>query len=58
MEDALSNFLGTQSDEGIPDVASGLSDDHNSADLTEAKQDLSSDEESFNKGHSSAKPRY
>lgn len=56
LEDALSNFLGNQGDEGMSDVAGGISNDH--VVTGDAKPPTPSDSDNFGKGSSGAKPKF
>ncbi|XP_046810919.1 NSFL1 cofactor p47 isoform X2 [Lucilia cuprina] len=57
LEDALSNFLGNQADEGMSEAAGGVPEEQTATDLSETKTS-SSEGGNFGKGTSGAKPRF
>ncbi|XP_037827818.1 NSFL1 cofactor p47 [Lucilia sericata] len=57
LEDALSNFLGNQADEGMSEAAGGVPEEQTATDLSETKT-ASSEGGNFGKGTSGAKPRF
>ncbi|KAI8127121.1 hypothetical protein FF38_13175 [Lucilia cuprina] len=57
LEDALSNFLGNQADEGMSEAAGGVPEEQTATDMSETKTS-SSEGGNFGKGTSGAKPRF